>query len=42
VLALLICSDRRRFHHPAGMAAALLPYPLLIASMVSGLTAHCF
>lgn len=42
VFALLVCSDRRRFHHPAGMAAALLPYPLLITSMVSGLTSNCF
>ncbi len=36
-LSLALCLDRGRVHHPAGMVTALLPYPLLLAAMVTGL-----
>lgn len=36
-LSLVLCLDRGRVNHPAGMALALLPYPLLLAAIVSGL-----
>lgn len=37
VMSLALCLDRGRVHHPVGMALALLPYPLLLAAIVSGL-----
>lgn len=35
-ISLALCLDRGRVHHPAGMALALLPYPILLAAIVSG------
>ncbi len=36
-VSLALCLDRGRVHHPAGMVMALLPYPLLLAAIVTGL-----
>lgn len=40
--ALMIFRSDRRFHHPAGMVLALLPYPLLMVSILLGLTSAGF
>ncbi len=42
LVALLVFRSGRSFHHPAGMALALAPYPLLRVSILLGLTSAGF
>ena len=42
LVALVVFRSGRSFHHPAGMALALAPYPLLMVSILLGLTSAGF